>query len=339
MKRLVIVALLVVGTVLPALATQVIKQPPQHGQVVFLVVNRLGRIRGRGPGERGVAGPAHAFLEELVIRNAAGHRPVCDREDPAGHRSHGDPKRAGGGVQRRRAARKRDHRPRRALSFHGRLRDLQGGIHRQGDGSYRLRLDGPASVLRVTPRYGADFARFLPALISCRDWKMHAVIRPRGIRGNLRLDLSSQDGLQSHLASPQQFDSGTEELFARDWGEKRDGWSLLREAEILHSGQKAFLPDFVFQHDDGRQVLMEIVGYWTANYLEAKVKTLTLFRDKPILLAIAALQQHRRHALPCPDVAGAVGLLAGVAREEALDVIAVDRLAAIVPSSSTPVIK
>ena len=160
-------------------------------------------------------------------------------------------------------------------------------ITRTGPGRYRMRFDGPASVLRRTRRYGAAMARFLPALIACRGWRMHAVVRTR--RGySVRLNLSPDDGLNSHLPPPEDFDSTVEENFANKWGtERRDGWLLDREGEILHSRQKVFVPDFVFRHEDGRTVLMEIVGFWTPEYLEAKLQTLRTFREHRILLAVA----------------------------------------------------
>jgi predicted nuclease of restriction endonuclease-like RecB superfamily len=61
----------------------------------------------------------------------------------------------------------------------------------------------------------------------------------------------------------------------------------VREGEILHRGQKVFVPDFLFRHESGKSVLLEIVGFWTPEYLQAKVQTLEAFRDHPILLAVA----------------------------------------------------
>ena len=60
-----------------------------------------------------------------------------------------------------------------------------------------------------------------------------------------------------------------------------------RETEILHRGQTAFFPDFVFVHQDGKRVMLEIVGFWTPEYLSYKAQVLKLFRDQPVLLAIA----------------------------------------------------
>jgi predicted nuclease of restriction endonuclease-like RecB superfamily len=48
------------------------------------------------------------------------------------------------------------------------------------------------------------------------------------------------------------------------------------------------VPDFVLRHDDGRTALLEIVGFWTPEYLQAKLQTLRAFPDHPILVAVAA---------------------------------------------------
>jgi predicted nuclease of restriction endonuclease-like RecB superfamily len=170
---------------------------------------------------------------------------------------------------------------------YAKLARLMHTITRTSDGQYRLRFDGPASVLRSTRRYGVAMARFLPALIACRDWRMHAVIHGRAA-WKLQLDISSEDGLVSHLPSPDEFDSSVEETFATKWGkERREGWLLDREGEILHRGQKVFLPDFVFRHEDGCTILLEIIGFWTPEYLQAKEETLRQFEDAHVLLAVS----------------------------------------------------
>jgi predicted nuclease of restriction endonuclease-like RecB superfamily len=170
---------------------------------------------------------------------------------------------------------------------YAKLAGLMHTIRRNRDG-YEFRFDGPASLLRQTRRYGAAMARFLPALIACRGWRMHALIRTRRGR-TVAFDLSPADHLTSHLPPPEEFDSHMEAEFARQWGpEKRDGWTLIREGEVLHRGQKVFVPDFVFRHDDGRRVLLEIGGFWTPEYIEAKLRTLRAFADHKILLALGA---------------------------------------------------
>ena len=173
---------------------------------------------------------------------------------------------------------------------YAKLARLMHSIRRVNDAEYEFTFDGPASVLRETRRYGTGMAKFLPALLACRGWRLHAVIQTPRAGWQVALDLSPADGLQSHLPAPEEFDSEIESEFARKWGdEPRDGWTLSRESDILHAGQKVFLPDFTFTHTDGRKLLLEIVGFWTVEYLVNKLKTLQQFRSTPLLLAI---QEH-----------------------------------------------
>ena len=158
-------------------------------------------------------------------------------------------------------------------------------IVRLGPSHFRLTFSGPASVLRETRRYGVNFARFLPALLACGGWSMTAIVRtPWSARATLAI--SDRDRFTSHLPAPQEFDSALEESFARKFGPKRDGWELIREGEILHERQKAFLPDFMFRHDDGTEVFLEIVGFWTPEYLAGKRETLRQFRQHNVLIAV-----------------------------------------------------
>jgi predicted nuclease of restriction endonuclease-like RecB superfamily len=181
---------------------------------------------------------------------------------------------------------------------YAKLARLMHTIRRLGESRYEIRFDGPASVLRGTRRYGVALARFLPALVACRGWRLHAVLQTRRRGWLVRLDLSAEEGLHSHLPPPEVFDSSVEESFAQRWGEKREGWALEREGEVLHQGQKTFVADFVLRHDDGRRVLLEIVGFWTPEYLQAKFQRLHAFQDQHILVAVAAAAGRQVIELP-----------------------------------------
>jgi predicted nuclease of restriction endonuclease-like RecB superfamily len=198
---------------------------------------------------------------------------------------------------------------------YAKLAGLMHTIRRLGDSRYELRLDGPASVLRGTRRYGVSLAKFLPALIACRGWRMHAVLQTRRPGWLVSLDLSPADQLHSHLPPPEEFDSQVEERFAQRWGDQREGWTLHREGDILHHGQKVFVPDFVLRHEDGRRVLLEIVGFWTPEYLQAKCQTLRAFQDHPVLLAVAG--PAHRHMTDLPP--GTIRFKTGLRPKEVLD--------------------
>ncbi len=158
-------------------------------------------------------------------------------------------------------------------------------IVRLGPSKYRIVFSGPASVLRETRRYGVNFAKFLPALLACKGWTMTASVKTPWNQP-AKLILSDKDCFTSHLPSPDEFDSALEESFAKKFGPQRNGWQLIREGEILHHHQKTFIPDFTFRHEDGTQVFLEIVGFWTPEYLTYKRKTLQQFAHHKILIAV-----------------------------------------------------
>ena len=168
---------------------------------------------------------------------------------------------------------------------YAKLAKLLHDIVRLGPSKYRIAFSGPASVLRQTRRYGVNFAKFLPALLACKGWQMTALLKTPW-NTSAKLNLSDSDGFTSHLPPPDEFDSSLEESLARKFGPEHDGWQLIREGEILHNHQKTFVPDFTFRHEDGTQVLLEIVGFWTPEYLAHKRRTLQLFRHHKILIAV-----------------------------------------------------
>jgi hypothetical protein len=180
---------------------------------------------------------------------------------------------------------------------YAKLARLLHDIRRTGPAQYRLDFSGPSSVLHETRRYGVNFARFIPALLSCRDWKMDASLSTPW-NTTARLKLTSEDGYSSAMPAPAEFDSSIEEDFSRKFGAEQDGWRLERESAILHEGQSTFIPDFTFRHADGREAFLEIVGFWTPEYLESKRQTLLRFRDRRILIAIARRSLRRGATVP-----------------------------------------
>lgn len=158
-------------------------------------------------------------------------------------------------------------------------------LRRIAPSEYRIDLTGPASVLTETRRYGVQFAKIVPVLLACNDWELDATVQTPW-RTKARFTLASTEGLRSHLPSTPEFDSSVEASFAEKFGDKREGWTLNREPAILHQHQTTFVPDFAFRHEDGTEILFEIVGFWTPEYLEQKRETLRLFRQHRILLAV-----------------------------------------------------
>ncbi|MCS7140794.1 MAG: DUF790 family protein [Candidatus Nitrosocaldus sp.] len=158
-------------------------------------------------------------------------------------------------------------------------------------------IDGPSSIFRLTDRYGVAMARLLPALLKAREWWMRAWIVRKGtgsgggigarsrlyefrlsareVReiGVMLMPSSSESGVVEGQGGYRVYDSSIEERFAVLFNQYNTGWRLVREPEpIVVSGQ-AFIPDFMLEKY-GRRVYVEIVGFWTKEYIERKVQKL-----------------------------------------------------------------
>lgn len=147
---------------------------------------------------------------------------------------------------------------------------------------YRLELTGPASPFLAHPRrYGARFASIVPALTRAPSWSLDARVRWEGGVATYRLDHTAPLG-KSRRA---RYDSRWEAELARGLrgamassgpeGGGRIGksdWSLHREETLVPVGDSVVLPDFTLRHRDGREALVELVGFWTPEYLADKLR-------------------------------------------------------------------
>jgi predicted nuclease of restriction endonuclease-like RecB superfamily len=181
---------------------------------------------------------------------------------------------------------------------YARLARLLCQVEPAGPGRIRLSLDGPNSVLRRTHAYGVDFARFLAALVQARDWRLSAQIVLRRGWHSLTFRLAAGDGLRSRVPAPALFDSRLEAALAQRFGSLRDGWRLRREGAVLTAGNALLVPDFVFTHEDGTEVALEIAGYWTPEYLAEKFRKLQRVRSPRLLVAVPRALALQTGALP-----------------------------------------
>jgi predicted nuclease of restriction endonuclease-like RecB superfamily len=141
--------------------------------------------------------------------------------------------------------------------------------------------------------------RFLPSLLRLEGWTMRANLDLSYAKATF--SLSPADQLKPIDAKEEDFDSSIERTFAQKWGPwRRGGWLLNHEDEVLWRGQKSFVPDFSFSHEDGRKVLFEIAGYWTPEYESAKRETLRMFSDARIILAVPAVSAESYRDLGVP---------------------------------------
>jgi predicted nuclease of restriction endonuclease-like RecB superfamily len=155
---------------------------------------------------------------------------------------------------------------------------------------YRIELDGPLSLMRGTTRYGLKMAVFLPALALCRTWRMEAVIMKGGER--LLFALDDRSNLISHFRRFPVFDSQLERDFAADFQETFKqavhGWQLARADVVIPlEGNSVMIPDFTLRRPNGQEVYLEIVGFWTPEYLSRKIEKVKAARLDNLILAVS----------------------------------------------------
>ena len=153
---------------------------------------------------------------------------------------------------------------------------------------YEAILDGPASLFSQSQKYGIRLANFLPALPLCDRWEMTATVLIDETAGETRqLRLDDTDGLDSHYSTGRQFDSDLEQTLAQKWERATTDWELLRENDVFDLGDEVMIPDFAIEHPDGRRAILEIIGFWTPEYLESKLKKIRQADAENLLVAVS----------------------------------------------------
>ena len=160
---------------------------------------------------------------------------------------------------------------------------------------YRIDIDGPVSLFTHSERYGCAMANLIPAMLKCRQWRLAAKVHVGNEEKIFRL--SPRDGLTSHYRDEPQFNSRYEEaLFARFSKSARHKWVIEREGAILALGDTVMIPDFKFTHPDGRVAHLEIVGFWTPQYLTRKLEKCRNSPYNNLIIAIPAALNCAREA-------------------------------------------
>jgi uncharacterized protein len=171
-------------------------------------------------------------------------------------------------------------------------------------------LEGPLSLFKLTDRYGTLLAKLLPSIIFSSDkkressggdgeWHLDAWIVRKTMDGRKIYEFKiSKNEIPELMTDPYSsfppssitqkevagssslyndyniFDSAVEEKFAKRFEQAETGWRLTREPDpLVLSNGGAFIPDFMFEKYD-KKIYLEIVGFWTKEYLERKLQKL-----------------------------------------------------------------
>jgi uncharacterized protein len=178
----------------------------------------------------------------------------------------------------------------RALVRHAQLCGLICSVSRTTGGlATVLDISGPLALFRQTILYGRALGSLVPHLAWCRRFRLRATCLVQ--EALVELSLGTGDPILP-ADPPRLYDSRIEERFAREFRRLAPDWDVLREPEPVVAGNRLVFPDFALQHryDASRRWLVEIVGFWTPDYVRRK---LALYREARISNLILCIDEGR----------------------------------------------
>lgn len=156
----------------------------------------------------------------------------------------------------------------------------------ESNGRLHVQVTGPSAIIRKTRKYGTRMANLLPVIFKAKQWWIQAEIE-RKVGGEPRIYTFKLDSSKRKLFGvepvEERFDSLVEKNFARKLRVAND-WQVKREPNILKAGKEVMIPDFLLEKGPMKKYV-EIVGFWTPEYLSSKLKKLEEI-DREMLLLI-----------------------------------------------------
>lgn len=164
-------------------------------------------------------------------------------------------------------------------------------IEGDADHGFTIKVDGPTSLFKPSTRYGLAIAKLIPAILHVTKWSLTATLQTKDFyTGNIkvgRFSLTDTCGLETHYPPGKAYDSMLEAGFANRWDKLKTEWVLEREVNLLPIPGSVMIPDFQLVHPDGRDYILEIVGYWRPEYLQKKFAQVHKSGCKNLILAIS----------------------------------------------------
>ncbi len=204
----------------------------------------------------------------------------------------------------------------RQLKFHRLLYRVQGSMEH----GYTFQIDGPLSLFSATNKYGLQMALWLPALLHCHDFRLDAELRWGPKREPRSFHLEARDGLISHTQDTGVYTPAELNAFVERFRQVAPGWELTEATDIIPLGRDGvWVPDYRFiQRATGRDVFVEVVGFWKRSSLERLLRLLPLYGPERFVLAITdrlkvddgALENLPGHVLRFREIPNATELAA-----------------------------
>ena len=171
------------------------------------------------------------------------------------------------------------------LKFHRLLYSVEGNMN---DG-YVFHIDGPLSLFSATTKYGLQVALFLPALLSCSDFRLEAELR-WGLGASRGASISTHaTALVTHQQDTGTYVPAEMTAFVERFRQVAPAWQLSEATDLIELGREGvWVPDYRAVHTaTGTDVFIEILGFWKRSSLERLIRLLPLHGPPRFVLAIS----------------------------------------------------
>jgi len=172
----------------------------------------------------------------------------------------------------------------RKLKFFRLIADLE----KIGEDAWTLKIDGPLSLFSSTQKYGFQLACFFPQIVLCARFEMTARVRWGTQKVEKIVAINDGHGLKTNAADSAGWSPKELEMFADSFRAKVADWTLSDDPAIVPLETGFWVPDFVMTHKkDGRQVYLEIPGFWRRKNLGELIARLEASIPGQYVLAIS----------------------------------------------------
>lgn len=171
------------------------------------------------------------------------------------------------------------------MKFHRLLFRVEGNMR---DG-YSFHIDGPLSLFSATTKYGLQVALFLPALLSCSNFRLEAELRWGPRREPRSFYLDSRDGLVTHLQETGMYVPAELTAFVERFRQVAPHWQISEATDLIELGREAvWVPDYRAVHTEtGIDAFIEVLGFWKKSHLERLTRLLPQYGPPRFVLAIS----------------------------------------------------
>jgi predicted nuclease of restriction endonuclease-like RecB superfamily len=154
------------------------------------------------------------------------------------------------------------------------------------NGDFWVKINGPISLFKLTKRYGTALAKLIPLITSNSKWEIEGKVLWKYTNElcTFKIESNKHDKLlkKSKIVN-RYYDSQVEAKFGEQFKGLRSKWSIKREPEPIKAGKNVIIPDFSFERGKIK-IFMEIVGFWTNEYVRRKIEKLKKINVKMIVV-------------------------------------------------------